>query len=126
MKTALKGKLPSLKELYWVAGFLDGEASFNINKGMTNKKGHYWTNYERITVRQNERELLDRLQTYLGGSIYRVNQRCNKLANQDYMWNWGVYGIRARGAMLTLYPLMSQKRQQQIKSSLNGSGKKEA
>jgi hypothetical protein len=113
-----KGTLASIKDLYWIAGFLDGEGSFNRTKGYQYKPGHNWTNCERITARQNDRELLDRLQSQLGGRVAVVSTKTNKLARQDHIWHWGIYGARARGAMMTLYPLMSQKRQQQIKSSL--------
>jgi hypothetical protein len=35
------------------------------------------------------------------------------------MWDWSVYGSRARGVIMTLYSLMSQRRQQKMLSVLH-------
>lgn len=94
---------PAVKDLYWVAGFLEGEGTFGHNK-LPN--GHYGV---RVVVGQVQREPLDRLARLLGGRIYWRGDRIHQ---------WVVTGGRARGVMLTLYPLMSPRRQTQIRAAL--------
>src|SRR5215467_5577798 len=111
--TAKASRQICMNDLHWVAGFLEGEAYFG--RTVLNRDG---SSTERITVRQNDRQTLDQLHDLLGGNVRIVQHRTNKLARQPFIWDWGIHGSRARGAMMTLYPLMSDKRKQQIKSSL--------
>jgi hypothetical protein len=93
------------EELYWAAGFLEGEGSF-IHNGSP-----------RLYANQtNTREPLERLQKIFGGSVMLTNnenQRSRGRNSKD-CWAWQVYSSQAVVAMIRLYPLMSIRRQEQI------------
>lgn len=98
----------SIKELYWAAGFLEGEGSFHRNHiglGST----------ERVNANQVNREPLRRLLNLFGGTLYNKRERRD---NRQPISAWGIYGARARGAMMTLYLLMSKRRKAQIRKAL--------
>jgi hypothetical protein len=89
-------------DLYWIAGFMKGEASFSFSHRTLT-----------VSVPQKYSELLDRLVNLIGsGKIYR------------YSWNgYGGYGYKLHGVpaaelMLDIYPMMSLRRREQISKSL--------
>jgi hypothetical protein len=91
---------PTLRELEWAAGFLEGEASFSGG---------------RIHVSQVNPEPLKRLLDIFGGNINEPRQRavgCRPIGE------WRVSGARARGVLLTIFELMSQRRKAQIRKAL--------
>lgn len=92
---------PTIRDLHWIAGFLEGEACFRT----TNQCAE-------VGVAQLQREPLERLQRFLGGTIKIEKRKPNDLNK------WSVCGSRARGVMMTVYPLMSPRRQAQIANSL--------
>ena len=107
-----------MKDLYWCAAFIDGEGSITLS-GKT----------PRVDVSQSDKELLKRLQNFLGGWISN-KPRFNKLSKNG-CYVWGMSGSRAVGVMMTLYSIMSQKRKRQIEKVLkvwrdtpNGRGEK--
>lgn len=87
---------PTVRDLEWAAGFLEGEGSFSPSA-----RSH------RVAASQNTREPLERLQRLFGGSICANTTTNNVLV-------WQTYGSRARGVAFTLYPLLSMRRQAQI------------
>jgi hypothetical protein len=89
---------PTMRELGWASGFLEGEGSF----GMAGKT-------QRVSAVQVQREPIDKLQRLFGGTVVSCLTPLKKTA-----WKWQTSGARARGIMLTLYTLMSSKRKQQI------------
>ena len=97
-KTPTAIQSPAIADLYWAAGFMDGEACFNNN---------------RIKVAQKDRESLDRLKHWFGGNISQGNGK----ANPD-IFVWSVSGARARGVMLTLFSMLSQRRRLQIRKAV--------
>lgn len=94
---------PTSRDLEWIAGFLEGEGSFGNGDG------------KRFLVEavQADSESLLKVQRFLGGTV-----RFYPKNNNTYTWY--ATGSRARGIMLTLYSLMSQRRRTQIKSALTG------
>ena len=94
---------PAIRDLEWAAGFLEGEGSFynNGNSTMTS------------AVQVNEAPV-QRLLELFGGSLrsYPLRQGANTA------WRWAASGARARGVAMTLYSLMSTKRQGQIRNAL--------
>lgn len=111
---------PSKTDLGWIAGFLEGEGSFSRT---TRNKGGGST--ERVTARQKDSEPLLKLQRLLGGNVAKVvyhtpsnlismNGKCDMP-----MWDWSVSGSRARGVMMTLFALMSQRRRERIVAVLH-------
>jgi len=89
-----------LRDLAWAAGFLEGEGSFSGRS--------------RVSASQVQREPLDRLASLFGGTVRERKDRTSRPWHQQQLHQWDVSGARARGVMLTLYPMMSQRRQQQI------------
>lgn len=97
-------------DLYWAAGFLDGEGSFSF-KRTVNGGG------QTVMASQRAKELPLRLQKMFGGGIHKHTSRLGKkVYGNAYLWY--VSGARARGVMLTLYALLSKKRQKAIRKSL--------
>jgi hypothetical protein len=87
-----------IKELYWLAGLIEGEGSFG-------KK------HSRITIPQVNYAPLERVQKTFGGKV-GLSKRPKRGGRQCFIWYLG--GAEARGLMMTIYPLMSPKRQAQI------------
>ncbi len=89
-----------MKELYWAAGFIEGDGSFTFNKGMP-----------RIKVAQIHKPPLKRLLNIFGGKIYRMCRERN-------IWSWELTGKDAAALAMTLYSIMSPKRKGQIRRAL--------
>ena len=95
-----------INELYWIAGFLEGEGCFYRN--MRGTIG--------ITVSQVQREPLARLCNLLNGKIHQYSQTSIK---QHIYYRWQIYGLKAEEIMKAVFPLMSPKRQAQISVCLS-------
>lgn len=96
---------PTVRDLAWVAGFLEGEGSFFAQQGR----------FPQVSATQVQREPLHRLSALLGGKVYERPPRSP--TQQSTGW-WRVSGARARGVALTLYGMMSPRRQAQIRAML--------
>jgi hypothetical protein len=94
----------TLNELYWIAGFLEGEGSF-LKCGGTIM----------ATATQVQREPVDRLKKLLGGDICTFSRK-EVIGHVYYRWN--MYGKRAEVLMKMLFPMMSPRRQEQISKAL--------
>jgi hypothetical protein len=101
--------LISTKELYWAAGFIEGEGCFSTYKRRI-------TIDFRIVVSQVEIEPLIHLQNLFGGTIHRIKR---KAKGCGYIHTWQLYNAKARGLAMTLFSLMSTKRQNQIRVMLS-------
>lgn len=105
-------KSPTIRDLEWAAGFLEGEGNF-CAAGMPS--GYFSA---RVCAGQVNPEPLLRLQEFFGGTVRAdkfVNNRSNR---RQVLHRWNVYGVLARGVMMTLYVLLSQTKQQQIRWAL--------
>jgi hypothetical protein len=96
--------LISTRDLEWAAGFIDGEGCFYVCKR---------TGVMRVTVAQNDRWPLDKLTTLFGGAITPAKTPKGKPS-----WQWHLVGSRGAGLIMTLYPLMSPRRQEKIKDCI--------
>lgn len=99
---------PTVQELAWSAGFLEGEGYF---KGVQQKTITPCA-YAYIQCSQVQKEPVERLLKYFGGSLKQYGPYST---NRQAYWQWTVYGDRALGVMMTLYKFMSPKRQQEIR-----------
>lgn len=88
---------PRVVDLYWAAGFLEGDGYFTQN-GKSTTTG----------VIQKQREPLERLLALFGGSIRPMRQ----------YFDWRTSGARSRGIMMTVYLLLSPERQARIRQIL--------
>lgn len=99
--------------LMWAAGFFDGEGW--IGAGVT-KRSDRWI---ALTIRQNNREVLDRFQQEVGvGKVYGPSARSyNRLSSQPY-FEYRVQKIAdVREVVAILWPhLSSIKRQQALRA----------
>ena len=99
---------PTVRDLEWAAGFIEGEGCFS-------RLG----DSEVVSVSQIEKEPVEKLLQLFGGSL---NQRRDEWATHKRkhpIWVWRACGSRARGVMMTLYPLLAKRRQSQIKRAMN-------
>jgi hypothetical protein len=94
---------PTMQDLAWVAGFLEGEGSF----GQRDTK---------VCATQKDPECLYRLQRWFGGSI-RHRVRPSPIGPGD-VYDWTCYGRVAMGLMLTVYTWMSSRRRAQIRAAV--------
>lgn len=95
---------PTRSRLEWAAGFLEGEGSFS-SEDTTGKT-------VRVRAVQVNKEPLLKIAALFGGHVKLTTAVAGKRKPIHY---WQVCGARARGIMLTLYNLMSEKRKGEIR-----------
>lgn len=100
-----------LRELYWAAGFLEGEGCFS--RGTPKQPSGI-----QIRACQVNPEPLVRLQKCLGGAINGPHR--GHRINQSPIYDLAAYSMRAAALMMTLFCLMSQKRQGQMRIAIEG------
>ena len=97
-----------IRELYWAAGFIEGEGTFSVHGSMKSAVS--------ITVSQVQREPLARLYHHFGGKIQ--GPYVNGKHTPYFRWYLG--GVNAVAFCMTLYTLMSRKRKDEIQRVLVG------
>lgn len=100
-------------EIYWVAGFLEGEGCFGWygeNRKLPNRRKK-WLGYPAVVVGQNDPEPLERLAATFPGTI-RFNS-FNRGGKEHYEYR--VINESAIDIMVAVFPLMSVRRQEKIK-----------
>lgn len=93
----------STLEISWAAGFLEGEGSF------------YNFGSPQVTAAQVQREPIQKLVRLFGGHSF---QRKTKGFSEQPIWVWKLGSHRSVEVMMTLYVLMSPKRQLEIAEAL--------
>lgn len=96
--------LPIL-ELYWAAGFLEGEGCF-----------HFGPKAVYVTATQVQRQPLERLLALFGGTIQA--KRKSRTPNAQDFYRWTVGGTRGAGIAMMMWTLMSPRRREQIEVAL--------
>jgi len=96
-------RTPTIKELHWAAGFLEGEGYFRATR----------TSHQ-VSADQCNPEPVGKLLEIFGGRVYKKS----RTPPHNDVWIWITCGARARGIMMTLYPLLSDKRKDQIQKTL--------
>jgi hypothetical protein len=108
-------------EIGWAAGFIEGEGSF-ARRASAAARRKYGPITPRVDAVQKTQEPLIRLLRLFGGTIGQHNSRViDERTGKRYTahaYRWRVGGSRAVGVMLTLYPLLSQRRQKTIREVL--------
>ena len=95
-----------LNDVYWVAGLIEGEGSFDYNRGTV-----------RIQVAMTDRDIIDRLRTIVNfGSVREVKRY---QAHHKPCFAWSGSGRQAAALMMTIYSLMGQRRKDKIYSILS-------
>jgi len=101
---------PTVRDLAWAAGFMEGEGCFRRQSRCT-----------RLSAKQiGTREPLERLVAMFGGVIHSVSNEHNRRRGGKARdgWEWTACGARARGVAMTLFPLLSRRRQDQVRRAL--------
>ncbi len=92
------------KDLGWIAGFIEGEGTFN------------WARVTPcVSVSQVQRWPLDKLQRLCGGNVYYIVRKTKNPKWNDYN-KWYIYGDEATKLIKSIYPFLSPKRQEQAKA----------
>lgn len=98
-----------VKDLYWAAGFIDGGGHSDFSSGSP-----------KIAATQKSRELLDRLVLLFGGNVRYCPEKIYESGKtRKAVHVWELMSNYAIGVMMTLYPLMSQKRQNEYKEIIH-------
>lgn len=101
----------TIKDIAWAAGFLEGEGSFIFKRGLLTHKASAIVD----AVQVNMEPLLRLRNIFNLGHIYLHSK--NKWSKQA-THSWKVYGKDAIQIMMTIYPLMSERRQNSIKYAI--------
>ena len=92
-------------DIHWIAGFIEGEGCFcNREKGRGGAQ---------IVTVQKDVEPVLKLYDLVGGSLRRIVKKNGKM-----YWKHSLCGADAIGLMMTLYVLMSKRRQATIQHEL--------
>lgn len=102
--------MSKLSDLSWAAGFLEGEGYFASVK---RRKRHFPV----VTAGQVDILPLLRLQRLVGGRVTGPYQ--NKQLNHRPHYQWSVFGREATGIMLSLFSLLSKRRQDAITEAIS-------
>jgi hypothetical protein len=103
---------PKVRDIAWAAGFYEGEGSCN-----------FATYSQHVTIGQVEREPLDRLRRFFGGTVTARPGHDYGSYKSRPTNTWVIHGPRARGFLLTIYAFLSAKRQAQIRKVLHATQK---
>lgn len=98
---------PTSEEVSWVAGFMEGEGSFN-SSGRSFEIGAYQSNIEP----------LEKLKSIMGGEIYKTKARNGRNVNSKESYAWRASGRVAIFVCLHIYEHLSEKRKRAIENRL--------
>jgi hypothetical protein len=106
--SASAGGSPSMKEIHWLAGYLEGEGSFYRRP----------QKYGSMTVKVSATDLepLEKCVHFFGGKV-NGPYHSGKNTEKKY-WQWNIHGPRALGVALTVLTLLSPRRQEQVQTML--------
>jgi hypothetical protein len=96
---------PTLKDIAWAAGFIEGEGTFKRGTSM------------QVCAAQVNPEPLLRLLSLFGGTLTVHTEGDSRGRQRTQVWR--VSGARGRGFAMTIYSLMSEKRKEQIRGALS-------
>lgn len=86
-------------DIIWAAGIFEGE-------GYCNRAGLKTGGTERVVVSQKGRWLPDKLRSLFGGAVHGPYPTA--------LYHWTINGPRARGFLMSIYGLLSPRRQAQV------------
>lgn len=100
------------KDLYWLAGLLEGEGCFDMTGGR----------YPRVVVMMCDLDVVERANKLLRPVVLlkeRLPARIQRQPDRLPIYRISLSGGRAAGWMMTLYPFMGQRRQKRIREVLS-------
>lgn len=92
----------TMHDIHWLAGFFEGEGSFSDD-------GH-------VRITQVTRWPLDRVREVFGGRV--IQYETDAINGRISVFCWYATGARARGIAMTMYSLLSPRRQLQARRML--------
>jgi hypothetical protein len=92
------------KELAWLGGLLEGEASFMIKNGCP-----------KIALQMTDRDTMDRVARILDVPVGAYSRQPKGKATYKPVWHLAVHGVRAISWMMTLYQFFGERRQEKIR-----------
>src|SRR5258708_4406129 len=106
---------PTTRDIHWLAGFYEGEGCC-IRSGSRHRAGGGTTaGTPTVYLYQVDIEPLRKAQSLFGGSIWQGTRRGSPYRT---CLHWQCTGVRARGVLLTIYSLLSERRQAQARAAL--------
>src|SRR5215510_6894671 len=97
-------------EIAWLAGLLEGEGCFHVNFSQKNP-------YIFVEMQMTDEDVVYKAQEVSG--IGNVTHISRKTAGWNDCWRWSISTQKdAAALMMTIYPLMGQRRQEKIKECL--------
>ena len=106
--------MTTLKDIYWLAGYLEGEGSFMIQGCSGSRPGKMY----RIMVVSTDRDIIVRAAGIIGGTINRHNGT-QKRWSRKVCYSTAITTKKSIGWMMTLYSLMGDRRKNKIKEVIN-------
>ena len=94
-----------IEHIYYVAGFLEGEGYFGRNDTTP-----------RIHVGTRDRDVMRKLKYIMAPDVTLHTKKDKRSENNSDIYYFNVMGCRAIQWMMTLYPLMGERRKSQIES----------
>jgi hypothetical protein len=91
--------LPTSEDVAWATGFLEGEGCFSFSGGGT----------AQVSVVQNQKEPLEKLQRFFGGRIYEPY-------TTRRFYQWKVHGVLATRVMGLVYYGLSEDKKTDVDS----------
>src|SRR5258706_14481281 len=104
----------SMKDLYWLAGVLEGEGCFTADR-VKDKC------YPKVTLRMTDEDTVRKAAKLFGTNTHEYENNSENFIvtrKTKNIFQSSIVGIEARGWMMTLYSLMGVRRQQKIKELL--------
>jgi hypothetical protein len=95
------------KNIYWLAGILEGEGTFSVKQSLSGK----FT--PRITIEMSDSDVIDKVKLLMSPAT-SIGVRKRGESTYKIMYSFSVYGVIAIEWMMTLYPLMSIRRKAKI------------
>ena len=107
-----------MKDLYSLAGLLEGEGSFGVGRSLKKvKAGESKYLSIQVCVMMTDKDVVERVSSIFGGhALTHYNRREDKGLD---VWRVGVAGWVAAQWMMTLYSLMGERRRGQVRDSLS-------
>lgn len=100
----------NIKTVYWTAGLFEGEGSAFTSSRNKRKTEGKKTILEAV-IGMNDRDVLERMKEIWGGTLYETSPGSGT-------WRWRVRYSQARQFLMTILPLMGERRTEQIKEAL--------
>jgi hypothetical protein len=102
----------SNKDLYWLAGILEGEGSFGMTRCCVSGRVYL---YPLIQLGMSDEDVIKRVALLYGSAYYPVKP--SRVGNK-LRWRTTLTNQRAEALMRALYPIMSNRRQARIREVL--------